>query len=217
MNRRGPHRFQKSPESHGNPRDATIRAFISIELPEPVRLLLQEEVFLLRKAGGRASWVRAEHMHLTLRFLDEITEEQKSALSECLRNVCTNSTALKLAVEGLGAFPNLRKPDVIWAGVRLVEGNLTALQQGIEQAAETVGLHPDNKPFHPHVTLARIRDRRVSEALVQAVRERAEGPPPVFGDEFRVGTVALFRSELKPDGPVHTRLEEFPLSCKSCS
>jgi 2'-5' RNA ligase len=155
-------------------------------------------------------------MHLTLRFLGEITEEQKSALSQSLRDLCAGMPPLRLAVEGIGAFPNLRKPDVIWAGFRQVAGDLAGIQQAIEQAALNIGLKRDNKPFHAHVTLARIRDHAGSEELAQAVKARAEGPPPVFGDEFQVETVALFQSDLKPGGPVHTRLEEFPLSCKPC-
>ncbi len=206
-------------ESHRSPfvsQDTAIRAFVSVELPEPVRLLLQEEGFVLRKAGGRASWVRPEHMHLTLRFLGDIPEAQKTAFSQYLRTRCAGMDAVRLAVEGIGAFPNLRKPDVVWAGIRAVAGDLSGLQQAVEEAALNVGLKPDGKPFHPHVTLARIRDRSASAGLVQAVKERADGPMPVFGDEFRADSVALFRSDLKPGGPVHTRLEEFPLSCKPC-
>ena len=215
----GPHKPRESHKS-GKRRDSaekeTIRAFISIELPNPVRLLLQEEAFLLRKAGGRASWVHLEHMHLSLRFLGDITEEQKAVFSQNLVEICAGMPALRLAVEGMGAFPNLHRPAVVWAGIRQVAGDLAGLQQDIEQAALNIGLERDNKAFHAHVTLARIRDLAASAGLVQAVRARAEGPLPVFGDEFQAGSVALFRSDLKPGGPVHTRLEEFPLSCKSC-
>lgn len=194
-----------------------MRAFVAVELPAAVRLLLQEQVFLLRKAGGRASWVRSEHMHLTLRFLGEITEEQKAAFSQSLFELCAGMSPMQLAVEGIGAFPNLRRPAVVWAGIRQISGDLAGFQQQVEHAARGVGLEPDNKPFHPHVTLARIRELAASTGLVQAVKDRADGPSPAFGDEFKAAAVALFRSDLKPGGPVHTRLEEFPLSCKSCS
>ncbi len=207
------------PKSHSSPSPSpgpAIRAFIAIELPGATRLLLQEEAPVLRKAGGRATWVRAEHMHLTLRFLGEITEEQQTALSRSLREISAGMPALVLAVEGMGVFPNLRKPAVVWAGVRQIAGDLVGLQRAIEAAALGAGLVGDNKSFHAHVTLARIRDLAASEGLVRAVRERVEGPPEAFGDEFKAESVALFRSELKPGGPVHTRLEEFSLSCKDC-
>jgi 2'-5' RNA ligase len=210
-------RASYSSYAHGPAGISTIRAFVSVELPHTARLLLHEEIFLLRKAGGRASWVRPEHLHLTLRFLGEITQEQKEAFSRHLRDLCANTPPMQLAVEGFGAFPNVRKPAVIWAGIRQVAGDLAGLQQKIEQAALGIGLDPDNKPFHPHVTLARIRELAGAAGLVQAVKDRADGPVPVFGDEFQAAAVALFRSDLKPGGPEHTRLEEFPLSCKSCS
>ena len=193
-----------------------MRAFAAIELPETIRARLQEEIGRLRQAGGCASWVRPEHMHLTLRFLGEIAEEQKTAISGMLRDICATADPLQLAVEGIGAFPNTRRPAVVWAGVRLVMGDLIGLQQKIEQAARNIGLGTDNKPFHPHVTLARIRDLAFSERLAKAVRDRADGGTVAFGDEFEAFAVALFHSDLKPGGPVHTRLEEYPLSCKSC-
>ncbi len=194
-----------------------MRAFVSVELPESTRLLLQEEIVRLRKAGGRASWVRPEHMHLTLRFLGEITQDQKAAFAGTLSGLCADASPIQLAVEGIGAFPNVRKPAVVWAGIRQVAGDLAGFQQRIEQAARDIGLAPDNKPFHPHVTLARIRELAASAGLVQVVKERTDGSPPTFGDDFQAAAVALFRSDLKPGGPVHTRLEEFPLSCKPCS
>ncbi len=194
-----------------------MRSFVALELPEAVRVRLQEEIGRLRRAGGCASWVRPEHMHLTLRFLGEIGEEQKTALSRMLRDVCATAVPMQLAVEGIGAFPNPRRPAVVWAGIRVVMGDLAGLQQRIEQAARDIGLGPDNKAFHPHVTLARIRDLAASGGLAKAVAERADGEMVSFGDEFQTAAVALFRSELKSGGPVHTRLEEFPLLCKPCS
>ncbi len=193
-----------------------MRAFVAVELPEATRFRLQEEIIRLRKAGGRVSWVRPEHMHLTLRFLGDITEDQKTAIAQTLLGVCADAVPMRLAVEGIGAFPNLRRPAVVWAGIRLVEGDLAGLQSKIEQTARKIGLVPDNKPFHPHVTLARIRDLSLAGGLAEAMRDRAGGDTPAFGDEFEAAAVALFRSDLKPGGPEHTRLEEFSLSCNSC-
>lgn len=193
-----------------------MRLFVAVELPEATVLLLQEEILCLRQAGGRASWVRPEHMHLTLRFLGEVNEEQKTIFSMRLRDLCAGTPAFRLTVEGFGAFPNQHRPAVLWAGVREVTGKLAGLQREIEQTAQSIGLDPDGKPFHPHVTLARIRELSGAAGLVEAVKNRAGRAPVSFGDEFRAEAVALLRSDLKPGGPVHARLEEFPLSCNSC-
>ncbi len=188
-----------------------MRAFIALELPQTTILRLQREIADLRGACGRASWVRPEHMHLTLRFLGEISEEQKSALSQSMRQLCTGVPPMRLAVEGLGAFPNTRRPAVVWAGIRQVAGDLSVLQNGVERVARELGLDPDDKPFHPHVTLARIRDVSASAGLVAMVHHRVLAAPAAYGDEFRARAVALFRSDLKPGGPVYTRIEEFSL------
>ena len=201
----------------------TSRLFIAVPVADDVRAAVGDlmagvaRASIEERASGQPRWVRVEGLHLTLRFLGEIGEEQKTALSRMLRDVCATAVPMQLAVEGIGAFPNPRRPAVVWAGIRVVMGDLAGLQQRIEQAARDIGLGPDNKAFHPHVTLARIRDLAASGGLAKAVAERADGEMVSFGDEFQTAAVALFRSELKSGGPVHTRLEEFPLSCKPCS
>ena len=190
-----------------------MRAFLAMELPDAVRGALQNEVRRLRGAGARASWVGPEQMHLTLRFLGDITESQRTSLSRQLERICADYEPVRLAVSGLGAFPNPRRPSVVWAGVRLMAGELNALQWAMETAVRASGLAPEGKPFHPHITLARIRDLGASSGLVSELAASAGEPARPFGDAFEVKTVALFGSELKPGGPFHTRLEEYCLSC----
>ncbi len=188
-----------------------MRAFLAIELPEAVRRVLAEEARLLRHAGGRASWVRPENMHLTLRFLGECDGERLAALTPLVSAACGAHPAPSLSVAGLGAFPTPARPSVVWAGIRVLSGDLKELQGAIEKACTSAGFTPDDKPFHPHVTLARVRGHAAPSELARALNERIDAGSQPYGDEFTAAAVALFSSELKPGGPVYTRLAEHPV------
>jgi len=123
---------------------------------------------------------------------------------------------LELVAEGLGAFPSLRRPSVLWAGVRALSGDLLAVQRAAEACAAAIGLSPEPKPFHPHLTLGRVRAPRGLAPLLEAFAELAAAAPR-FGDAFPAPAVALFQSELKPGGAVYTRLEEISLQWRSSS
>lgn len=186
-----------------------MRTFVAIELPEAVRASLGRLRDLLRRSRAHASWVNTDNMHLTLRFLGEVDEESLESLGARLRDSCAQYAALTMFVRGTGVFPNTRRPSVVWAGLEAVSGDLMGLQAAIETAAQAIGLPPETKPFHPHVTLARIRDpRQIGDLL-----ERIEAAQSLATDDFPVRAVALFSSELRPAGPVYRRLREFSLAC----
>ena len=184
-----------------------MRTFVAIELPEHIREAVGRLSARLRRSGARVSWVRPDRMHLTLRFLGDVTEEQSDSVGEHLAGACQGSEPFVLSVSGAGAFPNVRKPNVVWAGVRPLEGALARLQAAAEEAARQAGLAPEAKPFHPHLTLARIRDRRDLGDLVERLgTERA-----FEAGDFTVSGVALFSSQLTPKGPVYQRLRTIAL------
>ena len=156
----------------------------------------------------KASWVRPEHMHLTLRFLGDIDNAQAQFISPYLREVFSDMHPFTLLAQAVGAFPNLRRPSIVWAGIGPLTGPLELVQTHCERAAQHAGLTPELKPFHPHITLARIKDPRPPVDLMQAIeRERT-----FTAGEFTVHGVSLLKSELTPRGPNYTRLEEFPFA-----
>jgi 2'-5' RNA ligase len=187
-----------------------MRCFAALETGPAARAALGECIASLRAVGGQVSWVRPENLHLTLRFLGEVTPEQASAYVDHLRSLLSALAPLELVAEGLGAFPSLRRPSVLWAGVRAVSGDLSAVQRAAEACAADIGLPPEPKLFHPHLTLGRVRAPHGLEPLQAAFAELAFAAPG-FGDAFPAPAVALFQSELKPGGAVYTRLEEMPL------
>ncbi len=186
-----------------------MRAFVAIEIPAEVREALTALRDQWRQSGARASWVRPENMHLTLRFLGEISWEQIEQMAVRLEAAYAAMPALMLAVRGAGAFPNRRKPGVLWVGVQALSGDLAAVQQCAEEAAHGIGLPPETKAFHPHITLARIRDARQIGALPELIAAAEH----FDGGAFSAGAVSLFESELRPGGPIYRRRREFHLSC----
>lgn len=184
-----------------------MRAFIAIELPEAVRDELAAVSRRLRDSKVRAGWVAADRMHLTLRFLGDVTDEQIHRVESTLEPRYAAFAPFDVTVRGAGAFPNLRAPSVVWVGVVPADGPLAEAQGIAEEAASAIGLHPEKRRFHPHVTLARVKDTARAGSLAQAVERERD----VEAGAFTVGAVSLFSSELRPAGPVYRRLREFPL------
>lgn len=184
-----------------------MRAFIAIELPDTVRRQLSEIVAQLRKTGVKATWVQPDRMHLTLRFLGDVQKEQIDIIADAVRQPLSLHDAFSLVSDGLGAFPNLRRPSVIWATIAPLDPNLARVQQFAETAARSAGLAAETKAYHPHITLARVRNPAAARALGAAV----ESYPAFRTDAFDVSHVSLFLSELTPRGPVYTRIHEFPM------
>lgn len=183
-----------------------MRAFVAIELPDPVRAKLAEAVARLRGARVPASWVTPDRMHLTLRFLGEVTEIAAGDLAAKLRQAYRASNAPLLRVRGIGAFPRISRPAVVWAGVKDEGESLANAQRIAEECAQGIGLAPESKPFHAHVTLCRVKGGRGLGELIR----RIEGEADLDAGAFTARAVSLFSSELTGRGPVYTRIEEFP-------
>ncbi len=178
-----------------------MRCFIAIELPESVRSNLEGLSARLRRSGVRASWVRPENMHVTLRFLGEICEERVGEVVRLLEASYANTPPFRFTLQGTGAFPNMKTPSVIWAGIRPNEAILE-VQRIAEDVAQRVGCSKEKNRFHPHVTLARIKDPRNASGWQRYLAAEKDWE----GGEVCVEQVAVFQSELTPRGPIYTRL-----------
>ena len=183
-----------------------MRAFVAIEMNDPVRDALDALSIRLRESAARVSWVKPKNVHLTLRFLGEVDEAQVDRLGEILAVAYQSVPPFTLTVGDVGAFPNVRRPQVVWVGVGPADGPLCVVQRVAEEAARRVGLPPETKRFSPHVTLGRVRDDRAGDDLRVAL-ERENGF--VAGD-ITVQRVALLRSTLSPKGSIYTPIREFP-------
>lgn len=177
----------------------TVRAFIALELPAGLRSAIGRLSADLGPHLAGLRWVRPEGVHLTLRFLGDASPSQIERLRESLGRAAARCPRAEVAVSDLGLFPERGSPRVLWLGLELPEP-MMALQTACEAAAVEAGFPAESRQFRPHLTLGRWRDRA----------PRPELPPVDLGAAL-LESLVLFRSELRPDGAVHTPLERFAL------
>jgi 2'-5' RNA ligase len=169
------------------------RLFVSIELPKSLRQRLAELDPHLR--GVR--WIELPQMHLTLSFLGNVSTETQERLMEKLRVISWRSFFLPLI--GLGTFPSKGWPKIIWIGVGTGHPHLFQLHKRVQEALLAVGLEPDLRPFHPHVTVARCRD-----VSPQTLRPFLKSHAEFDAGMIHVESFCLNSSELTPAGSVYT-------------
>jgi 2'-5' RNA ligase len=184
-----------------------IRSFLAIELPKLILRKIEEVQRDLRSTRADVRWVNPEKIHLTLKFFGNIEESRIDPIFKSIEEPIRNTPPYSIEVKGVGAFPQLRNPRVIWMG--LVDGKeiLTSFQKQIETQLEKMGFQPEDRPFHPHLTLGRMKSSRGKEELVGRMEKHREEE---FGD-FQVERVILFKSDLTPSGPIYTLLKELKL------
>lgn len=181
-----------------------IRAFIAVTLPPEVRRLLAGFQSKLKNAAGApVKWVETENLHLTLVFLGATAEGKVPGVLEAMERAIAGVHPFTVGVRGLGVFPDPHRTQVVWAGLEGSVDVLGRLQQNLVTGLEPLGFRPERRPFRPHLTLGRVRDRASSaerEALGRAAATLEAGA----GATFRVDAIHLIRSQLNPAGPVYT-------------
>lgn len=185
-----------------------VRAFIAIALPEGVRLFLKELLAQLKSYGGNVRWTRPEGIHLTLKFLGNVGRDQLPELEKEITLALRVQPAMPLHVSGMGAFPGLNRPRVIWIGIDDPRGSLVPAVANLENALERLGFERERRPYNPHLTLGRVKSGRLSPDLLTAIRQMIDLPGPSFEADHAV----LFQSILKPSGAEYHALSRFDFS-----
>jgi 2'-5' RNA ligase len=189
-----------------------MRLFVALPVPEAVRREVRRRAAGLRERLPRARWVDPDLIHVTLLFLGEVEPGPAAALAAALGSACAPFPAMSLRLAGAGTFPAGRPARVAWVGVA-APAPLTDLQAAVAAAAratlgETRETAPDQRPYRPHVTLARCPSpwpRGAAEKFVAAF-------PGEIGPPFAATAVVLVESRLSPRGPSYRNLAELPLA-----
>jgi 2'-5' RNA ligase len=189
----------------GGLRRMAIRSFVALELSDEVREQLAELLKRLRQTNAAVKWVEPENLHLTLKFLGEVPEEQIEAIVEALRAIAQATAPFPFTVKGVGGFPDLRRPRVLWVGVEPTPP-LMRLQQIVEQAMERLGFPPEERAYHPHITLGRVKAMAGLEKVRAVLSEYAS---VTFGS-VPAKHLTLFRSDLSREGPTYTPIALLP-------
>ena len=161
----------------------------------------------LKELNLQGRFAKTQSIHLTLQFLGNIEEDQIPQIAHVLGQAGSGVQPFHLEVGQLGVFPHLAQPRVVWIGVEPVDG-LMALHSKIQEGLEPVGFPPENRDFHPHLTLLRLKSRKNLGGLREYLQ--AEGPRQRAG-VIQVGEVHLYQSILKRQGAEYQRLQTFEL------
>jgi 2'-5' RNA ligase len=177
---------------------ADIRTFIAFELPGVVAQRVTDVIHRLSFLGDKVRWVKADNVHLTLRFLGDISPELVPEIVTIVQNVTHEMAPLTLCVAGLGGFSDLKNARVIWLGVQGDVDRLRHLHELLEARLTPFGLEPDRRKYFPHITLGRARRNAVDVDVARV--------GPVQPIHFRVDRLTVLKSELRPEGTVYKPL-----------
>ena len=180
----------------------TFRAFIAIDLPESVQLFLGEAQVALKPFGFRVKWVRPQNIHLTLKFLGNTATADTDKIVEAMALAAKNCPVATLRAKGIGVFPDVRRPRVIWAGLDGQLDIVSDLQQRLEDQLADLDFPRETRAFKSHLTLGRVKEKITPERMKTAIDQLKE----FESGSFEIKQIILFKSELRPSGAVYTKL-----------
>ena len=183
-----------------------IRAFIAVDLDDPVIEKVCNVVEILKSRITEIRWLRKENLHLTLKFLGNIAESQVEPITAALRHPLGLFSPCTISAKGLGVLPDFRRPKILWVG--LTGDQLVQLAAEIESALMPIGFTPENRAFTPHLTIGRWREgSRPAKNLRQEIDSLNDFE---FG-ACAVRQIVLFQSVLKPEGATYSELRTIQL------
>ena len=184
-----------------------VRSFLAIELPKAILNKIEEVQEDLKLSRADIRWVSPGKIHLTLKFFGNIDESKVESIVKAIEGPLNETAPFSVRIKGLGAFPHLKNPRVIWMGLAEGKDRLTSFQRQLEGELEKIGFEKEERPFQPHLTLGRSNSSRGRDELIGMMEKHKEEE---FGG-FPVEKVVLFKSDLRPSGPIYTVLRELKL------
>jgi 2'-5' RNA ligase len=188
-----------------------IRSFIAIDLSPEIHTHLGRvtEQLKTRMPGVSVRWVPAKNIHLTIKFLGDVSPSNLEIVKKLLEAETSKYSPFEFSVGGMGAFPSVRRPRVIWIGVE-APAEMKALHRGVEAEAARLGYAAEKRKFSPHLTLGRV-SRNARSGDIRQISDVLNDHTVGFLGATRVEAVHLYRSDLKPGGAVYTQLFSAPL------
>ena len=175
-----------------------VRAFLAIPLSGDLKTALQRLQSDLKARNSEVRWSRLDNLHLTLHFFGEIHQENLEKIMASMLSVSNRHKPFQVNVTGLGAFPNVRRPRVVWLGLT-PQHPLRQLHQDCQTSLQAAGIVTDSRPYAPHLTIGRVRARTDLTALSREIGTREFG-------QLAVDRLVLYESRLRPGGAEHRPL-----------
>jgi 2'-5' RNA ligase len=188
-----------------------LRSFIAVKVPREIQSAVARSIAPLQKILPKpiVRWVAAENVHLTLKFLGDVSTANLDLLADSLKVEARKHEIFNMPVGGLGAFPTARRARVLWIGLEAPAG-LKALMHGIEAVAANLGYAAEDRPFSPHLTIGRV-GQNISNADISRIYTALEGVKIGPLGVVPVDSVHIFKSDLQPGGSVYSALYCLPL------
>lgn len=183
-----------------------MRTFIAIDLSNETKEKLKLIQAELKRSDADVKWVDPENIHLTLKFLGEITEEQAGRIKETLNKIASNLKPFEITLSGIGAFPKLDYPRVIWVGIEKGKKETEEIAKRTEDELEKLGIEKEERAFTAHLTIGRVRSGRNKDALKDRVNSLNLQPTTYHLLPTNVNAIYLYQSTLTPKGPTYTPL-----------
>lgn len=185
-----------------------MRAFIAIELSPEIKDSLAQIQSHLKYSGADVKWIETGNIHLTLKFLGDITEEDCGKIRSILDDIGRSVKPFEISLKDIGAFPNINYPRIIWVGLDKGTIESKVLAGKIGEEVLKIGFQKEPRPFAPHLTIGRVRSPKNKEALKEKLTtyslQLTAKPQPI-------SSITLFQSTLTPKGPIYTKLHESKL------
>jgi 2'-5' RNA ligase len=183
-----------------------MRTFIAVELPENIKNKIGELQAPLKRTNAFVSWVKPENIHITLKFLGEVPEEKINEVFSAIEIALKETKKFKINLKGMGAFPDFRRPRVIWVGTGKGGEELLSMANKIEEEMEKIGFPKENRKFSPHFTIGRVKSPKNIEKLMEKVKST-----DFETEDIGVNEVTVMKSQLHPAGAIYTPLKKIPL------
>ena len=183
-----------------------IRTFVAVDLPQDIKMEVDRFTSAFRSQGKGIRWVNAQNLHLTLRFLGDIDEDSVPGLADSITNNVDGFGVFDLSLSGVGGFPNLKRPRVIWTGAEIGRDKLRDLAAGVETACIESDFGKSDKRFSPHLTIGRVKSPGGLSGILEKIEKNSFKTEP-----FVVYEVTIFKSDLSPAGPKYTSLAKIQL------
>jgi 2'-5' RNA ligase len=184
-----------------------LRTFIAIEFPADIKQELSHLQQELASPDLNAKWVSRENIHLTLKFLGSVPSNKIGEIGRALRECLQDEETFSFVLSGLGAFPSVSRPKVVWVGIEEGKERLRRIARKIEAALEKLGFPKEKRGFSAHVTLSRIKKEKKPGGL-----EKRIGDTNYTSHPIRVPRIALMKSDLTSKGPIYSTLDEVKLA-----
>lgn len=187
-----------------------MRTFIAIELPKEIKEALGRIQEKLKASGADVKWVEPKNIHLTLKFLGEISEQQLEKITAILNDLAKDKKNFRVRISSLGAFPKMNFPRVIWVGVDQGNEEIKVLAKALEEKIARIGIPKEDRPFSSHITIGRTRSNLGRDKLVAGLNSMMDYIKET-PQELTVDKITLFKSTLSPQGPIYEVLKQVSL------